>query len=139
MGLVFCTMAVGYFVTAFLKELMMLPRPLGSSELLSVSSYAFPSGHTSMATMYFLLIAYIVIRRIVRPTSRSKVIVSALLGVLLVGFSRMYLGVHWFSDVIGGVAVGVLVTSSAVLLFELVLDVIGPHLFRAHSTENKRS
>ncbi len=115
--LVLVTSGAGYVVTLSLKEILMLPRPPGFN-VPGLFSYSFPSGHTSTATVFFLLIAYILIRRVKKGYSETLVLSLATLAILTVGFSRMYLGVHWFSDVLGGIAVGVLSFTSVTLLFE---------------------
>jgi len=68
--------------------------------------YAFPSGHTLNATLAYTLFAYVVSRLGPSGRLRAAAGVSAALIVLLVGASRVYLGVHYPSDVVAGVLVG---------------------------------
>lgn len=67
---------------------------------------AFPSGHATQATAVFGMLA--VVFASVASTWRTKVIVwaAAVLMALVVGVSRLYLGAHWLTDVLGGWALG---------------------------------
>jgi undecaprenyl-diphosphatase len=118
--LFFITTAIAFVLATLLKEILKFPRPPEAA--LNIASYAFPSGHVTAATVFFLLTLYVLCYRMKDPFSLfSKVIITfiAFGGIVSVGLSRMYLGVHWFSDVLGGLALGILCVSGAVLIFEL--------------------
>jgi len=68
---------------------------------------SFPSGHTTGAMAIYGFLAYIVIRRISWDRARFEVLYWAAVLIALVGFSRVYLGVHFLSDVLSGMIVGV--------------------------------
>lgn len=74
--------------------------------LATAGGYSFPSGHTLMATIYYGLLLYLLIRSGRVATGRKRLI--ACLGLLpaLIGLSRIYLGVHYASDVLAGWTVG---------------------------------
>ena len=72
--------------------------------ILRLSTYSFPSGHTAAATLFYgIIAAYLVCRAQAWPVRAAVMLVAALL-VLLVGASRIYLGVHFFSDTLAAVA-----------------------------------
>ncbi len=83
------------------KWLVHRPRPLEVYANTLPNSFSFPSGHTIYGTTFYLAIALIVTPNIKGP-SRIGVWLAAALLALLIGASRIFLGVHYFSDVVGG-------------------------------------
>ncbi len=71
------------------------------------TGYSFPSGHSAVAMTLYGLLAYLAIRRLRNPIWRVLVGLSAACLILAVGFSRIYLGVHFLSDVLGGYLLGI--------------------------------
>ncbi|HHL45869.1 MAG TPA: phosphatase PAP2 family protein, partial [Gammaproteobacteria bacterium] len=87
-----------------LKAVTAIDRPVAIYH--GVNTFSFPSGHTAMSTVVYGMLAIIVAGML--PVAR-RWLAYGLAGVLavLVGFSRLYLGAHWFSDVLGGFLLGV--------------------------------
>ncbi len=83
------------------------PRPPASLHLVGAGGYAFPSGHTTTATIGYGLLAVLLAGLLSRASAvkRAIVVVAVVLAVG-VGLSRIYLGVHWPTDVLGGWALG---------------------------------
>jgi len=93
----------GFLASILLKYSIQLPRPyIGISEL---SPYSFPSSHTLRATVIFGFLS-VMIARAIAPLHRWLAYSLAALLTLLVALSRLYLGVHWFSDVIASLSLG---------------------------------
>lgn len=89
-----------------LKNIIKRPRPPLVNALVHEPSYSFPSGHGFVAITFYGLVAYFLIRW---AKNRLLKILFALVGfsiVLAIGFSRIYLGVHWPSDVLASYASG---------------------------------
>jgi membrane-associated phospholipid phosphatase len=95
---------VGLLINVLLKVAFRRARPVLDHPIITLATYSFPSGHTAGATLFYgVLFAYIGSRS--RDTRvRAACIAAWLLLVTLVAFSRMYLGVHYLSDVLAAVA-----------------------------------
>ena len=101
------TVPGGALLNALLKHAFRRERPLFDDPLLVLTTYSFPSGHAMAATVLYGLLAVYAMRHL--RQGRSRILVASVAGVVivLVSFSRLYLGVHYLSDVLGGMAVGV--------------------------------
>lgn len=82
-----------------------IPRP-GNLAWYEEFSWSFPSGHATLAVAYYGLLFYLIWLQLRNRFLKFLVISFALSFVLLMGFSRVYLGVHYLSDVAGGYAIG---------------------------------
>ncbi len=80
-------------------------RPSLFEPLASAASYSFPSGHTLSAVISFGLLAYLLARRR-SPWVRAALVLGAVVLMVLVAVSRIYLGVHYFTDVLGSFIIG---------------------------------
>ena len=95
---------VGMLLNLSLKLLFHRERPLLDEPLLSLSSFSFPSGHVTAATLFYGLLAAFLLTQTRKPGTRLIIIAAAVFMVLLVGITRIYLGVHYFSDVVAAAA-----------------------------------
>jgi undecaprenyl-diphosphatase len=89
-----------------LKLIFARPRPTLPDPLLVLTSYSFPSGHAMGSMAFYGLLAYLAIQRLSAWRWRVGVAIASAFLILLIGFSRMYLGVHYLSDVLAGYAAG---------------------------------
>ncbi len=96
----------GQIIGALLKFGIERPRPELVSHLMHESSYSFPSGHAMMAAVTYLTLGSLAARALKERASRIYVLSLAVATTLLIGASRIYLGVHWSSDVLGGWCAG---------------------------------
>ncbi|MDD5341157.1 MAG: LssY C-terminal domain-containing protein [Patescibacteria group bacterium] len=83
-------------------------RPRPTSGLIFESSYSFPSNHAVIALAFFGFIAYFFWRDLKTLRNKLNVFFGCLTLIILIGFSRLYLGVHFLSDVLGGYLLGLL-------------------------------
>lgn len=107
----------GQIVSFLFKIIAERPRP--TDGLLPIlGSDSFPSGHALTAMVFYGLIAYLFTRSVKSRVWKTIIAASAATLIFLIGFSRIYLGVHWLSDVIAGWALGGVILSLFILLFE---------------------
>ena len=105
-------MIIMWFLIGILKNTFKRERP-SKNRLVNEKGYSYPSGHTMTATIFYGFIIFLII--ISNLTMPIKIIFISLLSliILLVGYTRIYLGVHYLSDVIGAILFG----SSYLLLY----------------------
>jgi undecaprenyl-diphosphatase len=96
----------GMALNRLLKYTFHRPRPYFDDPILSLTGYSFPSGHTMTATVLYGVLAAYLISRIGKFRERVLVFLCASILIALVGFSRIYLGAHYLSDVLGAIAEG---------------------------------
>ncbi len=99
------SMTLGFLADTAFKVLVHRARPEGA--LLTVAGYSFPSGHAAMSTIFFGFLLWAYKDEIIGPARRWLFIAVMALLPFFVGLSRIYLGVHWTSDVLAGWALGV--------------------------------
>jgi undecaprenyl-diphosphatase len=102
------------------KGIIQLHRPLDS--LIADSGFSYPSGHTAGSLVFFGTLAFLAWQYLKSTSEKASVGFGVVFVVYLVGFSRLYLGVHWFSDVLGAVFIGVFWLSFVVLVFKVLRD-----------------
>ena len=96
----------GALFGALLKALFARARPEAVPHLVEVNSLSFPSGHSMNSAIIYLTLAVMISRSFEERRTRLFVIGVAALLVLTIGFTRLYLGVHYPTDVLGGWTVG---------------------------------
>lgn len=112
--LIAVTVSQGF--TYFIKLLISRPRPL--EPLFYEATASFPSGHTAAGISVYGFIAWVFYRQASSPRSRRIAVFFGTFVPLLIAFSRLYLGVHYLSDVIVGAFVGCLGLFGAILYCE---------------------
>ena len=98
-----------------LKYFFSRERP-GFPHLVEESGYSFPSGHTMAATTFSFLMIYFIWESKLSKTKKVLLTLLFLSYVVIIGLSRIYLGVHFTSDVIGGFCVSLGLVSFAIFL-----------------------
>jgi membrane-associated phospholipid phosphatase len=105
---------------ATIKLVVARPRPLLEDARIIQSGFSFPSGHAAVSATFYGTLAYLLMRASKRETVKILVGLCAALLVFLIGLSRIYLGVHYPSDVVAGWIAG---------LFWLVLVAVAEHVY----------
>ncbi|WP_299539097.1 phosphatase PAP2 family protein [uncultured Streptomyces sp.] len=110
--------AIGGGLTGLLvKAVVERARPVLSDPVAHAPGFSFPSGHAMTATTSFAVLL-LVLLPMVRRSLRGLCWAVAVVSVLGVGFTRIALGVHWFSDVVGGWILGLAVVALTAWSFE---------------------
>ena len=117
-GLGVAAASLGSWWLDSLKPVFQRPRP-DLPQLVPASGYSFPSGHATVTAALFFTLALVYCRHTDSRTGRTMMLAGAALLVLLVGISRVYLGVHYPSDVVAGWAAGGLLALVVAMLLRL--------------------
>lgn len=110
-------------INIILKFIVQRPRPSGFNIIIE-SGYSFPSGHSMVSTAFYGLLIYLAYKNI--KNKMLKAIICSLLFILiiLICISRVYLGVHYASDVIGGFFISISYLMIFVMIVPKFLNII---------------
>ena len=105
-GFILLSLLTGTLLSVVLKDAINRPRPQVVPHLTDISSASFPSGHSMMSSIVYLTMATLLARS--APELRTKLYCFAVAIILigLIGLSRLYLGVHYPTDVLAGWCIG---------------------------------
>lgn len=133
-GIMILSVASASVIIVFMKEMFMRARPENASAIISeLSDGSFPSGHAGMAAAFFVSSAYVFAPRVQSWVRREMLIVVCAGAGILIGLSRIALGVHWFSDVLAGWSLGIFLATGVILLVRF----LGGFLPSGNSNANK--
>jgi len=96
----------GEIIVAIIKHLVRRPRPPSISAFLLDHSFSFPSGHSFVAMSFYGLLAYIMYRMSDKKISKIIAIVGGIVIIAAIAVSRIYLGLHWPSDIFASFTLG---------------------------------
>jgi undecaprenyl-diphosphatase len=117
----------GLLLNSSLKSFFNRPRPEYVTQLHYVDTYSFPSGHSLLAAVVYLTLGALVARLLPKRRQKIYVLSVAVFFTFLVGVSRVYLGVHYPTDVLAGWTVG--------LLWSILCWLLARHLQRRGQME----
>lgn len=100
-----------------LKQLFSRARPMLWERIVDVGQYSFPSGHAMVSLVIYGFIGYLLATRFRRY--RVWIVSLTVLLIIAIGFSRMYLGVHWPTDVAAGYAAGLVWLIACILSLKI--------------------
>ncbi len=109
------SLTAGLISVSLLKRSIHVLRPL--HPLVQTSDFSFPSGHATLALIFFGLLAYFFKDSFKKKIWRNTYISVCVAFIILVSFSRVYLNAHWLSDVLAGLALGTFWLTFFVILF----------------------
>jgi undecaprenyl-diphosphatase len=99
----------------FFKHFVIRTRPV--IQFVQETGFSFPSGHALMSVILFGSLFYFSLK-LKHKILKKILVTSCLLGILIFGLSRVYLNVHWFSDVIGGYFLGIAILFIGIFFLE---------------------
>lgn len=102
-----------------LKYIVQRPRPI-ENRLIKESGYSFPSGHSMISMAFYGLIIYFGHKYIKNKSIKNICIIFLSILILLIGISRIYLGVHYASDVIAGFMISIAYLITFITVFESI-------------------
>lgn len=108
----------GVLLNQLAKHIVARARP--PFALVHASGFSFPSGHAMISIIAYGLLAYFQVITLSDWSRRVRTVCGAAVLVLLIGFSRMYLEVHFLSDILAGYAAGLVWLSSCITAMELI-------------------
>lgn len=117
--IMFGNLALIYCVNILLKHIVQRPRPDGY-RLITESGYSFPSGHSMTSTAFYGLIIYFICANIKNKKLRYTLCALLSILIIMIAFSRVYLGVHYASDVIAGALVSIAYLICFITVFKTV-------------------
>lgn len=100
-------LALVAILNQILKFLFHRPRPTGY-RLLEIGGYSFPSGHAMASMAFYGFLIYLAHKFIKNNTIKKLIIILNILIIILIGISRIYLGVHYCSDVLVGYSISII-------------------------------
>lgn len=103
-----------------LKNTFQITRPGGG--IVETHGWSFPSGHATIATAFFFMLSYTFFKKIKTVFWKTVLVAGSTVAILLIAFSRLYLGAHWTLDVLAGVALGLWATSFVALIFGIFIE-----------------
>ena len=106
-SLIIINLSIVALMNQGLKIIFQRPRPIGF-RLIEISGYSFPSGHAMVSTAFYGLIIYLSYKLIKNKLIKTILIITNILIITLIGLSRVYLGVHYCSDVIVGTSISLI-------------------------------
>ncbi len=105
-----------FFSNQLLKNIIQRPRPEGF-RIVEQSGYSFPSGHSMVSMAFYGLFIYLIHKKVKSPIIKWTCNIALSLLIIFIGLSRIYLGVHYASDVVAGFCLSI----SYLLLFTHVI------------------
>ncbi|MHB1347335.1 MAG: phosphatase PAP2 family protein [Candidatus Humimicrobiaceae bacterium] len=106
------------FVT-LIKNIIGRQRPPIENALIVLEDFSFPSGHSYMAVAFYGMIIYFIFDLLKKNKIKFIILAAGIIFILILGFSRLYLGVHWPSDIFAGLAAAIALITAIITILEI--------------------
>ena len=120
LGALIFSVGGGALINELLKNIFQRPRPDFPNVFYHESGFSFPSGHSMLSVLFYGMTAYLIASQGFSWKNQIRLGVTAFTLSLLIGFSRIFLGVHYMTDVLGGWASGVVWLVVCIMALRLV-------------------
>lgn len=126
---IFSNLGIVAILNFLLKNILQRPRP-NEYRLIQESGYSFPSGHSMVSMAFYGFLIYLIYKKVENKKVKWALICTLSLLIVMIGISRIYLGVHYTSDVLAGFLV-------AIFYLILYTSVISKYILKGEENENK--
>lgn len=103
---IWLNLGISALLNQILKHIIQRPRPT-EYRIIDVSGYSFPSGHSMVSTAFYGFLIYLIYKNIKNKYLKISLITLLSILIFLIGMSRIYLGVHYTSDVLAGFLISI--------------------------------
>ena len=110
--LIWINLAISTILNQILKNIIQRPRPT-EFRIINENGYSFPSGHSMASAAFYGFLIYLIYKKVKNKYLKWTLISLLSILIILIGASRVYLGVHYTSDVIAGI----LISTSYLIMF----------------------
>ncbi len=126
---IFSNLGIAAILNFLLKNILQRPRPT-EYRLIQESGYSFPSGHSMVSMAFYGFLIYLIYKNIKNKKVKWSLICVLSLLIVMIGISRIYLGVHYTSDVLAGFLV-------AIFYLILYTSIINKYILKGEENENR--
>jgi len=109
--------SINYLIKCLVKR----PRPIGIN-LIEIGGYSFPSGHSATSLAFYGFLMYLIYKKCKNQKLKVISMISLSLLIFFIGLSRIYLGVHFASDVVGGFALSSIYLIIYIIMMEQYIE-----------------
>ena len=103
----FFNLIFAFIINELAKNIFLRSRPIGIN-LIEETGLSFPSGHSMVGLSFYGFIIYLLIKNMKNKKMKNIFIILLSILIITIGFSRIYLGIHYFTDIIGGFLLAVI-------------------------------
>jgi undecaprenyl-diphosphatase len=133
-SLISINLIINFLLNTGVKYIFQRPRPSITEFLINEHGYSFPSGHSMVAMAFYGYIVYMIYKHEKPSTKKYLKIVGLLFVIFMIGLSRIYLGVHYASDVLAGFMLSISYLMLFIIFSPKILDLLN---IRSKKNEKK--
>jgi undecaprenyl-diphosphatase len=137
-SLISINLIINYLLNTLAKYIVQRPRPDEVLRLIEEHGYSFPSGHSMVSMAFYGYIVYLIYKHVDNKPKKYIACFSLLFLIAMIGISRIYLGVHYASDVLAGFLLSVAYLMLFVIFSPKVLDFINKRLKNEKEEKTKK-